>query len=364
MPAAGEAQRELPIELSGTDGTLRLGGTDSADEFQLKGVNWFGAEGALDRVPYGLDVHSIGWYARLLRRHGFNAVRLFFVHAAVLANRPIPAVSAAREAQLVAEPAMRGLLYVDMLGYVAAQLHAHGLVVVLAAHRLTPSAYPGGPKSGLWYNDDVPIGEVRRSWLHLAARLCAAGRGANIVGVDLQNEPFASGWGSADAAVDWRRGAEQLGAHIHGLCPRWLVLVEGVGQTPGAMGARRGDNDYMFWGENLIGAGRYPVNLPDQSKLVYSPHLYGPDFSHGTMPYFHTAWPDFDDGLPWIWEKHFGYLTGARTDAMLAVGSPHTIRVWACAAMPSHACAAMPSFRAPRVLPWRSCGGCRVHPSV
>ena len=31
----------------------------------------------------------------------------------------------------------------------------------------------------------------------------------------------------------------------------------------------------IWWGSNLVGARVAPVKLTDQSKLVYSPHVYG-----------------------------------------------------------------------------------------
>ena len=32
----------------------------------------------------------------------------------------------------------------------------------------------------------------------------------------------------------------------------------------------------IWWGSNLVGARVAPVRLSDQTKLVYSPHVYGP----------------------------------------------------------------------------------------
>ena len=59
-------------------------------------------------------------------------------------------------------------------------------------------------------------------------------------------------------------------------------MVEGVGYTPGAPG---GDDPGagFWWGENLVGARVAPVQLKDQSKLVYSPHVCTPLPAHGSL---------------------------------------------------------------------------------
>ena len=52
-----------------------------------------------------------------------------------------------------------------------------------------------------------------------------------------------------------------------------VTQVEGVADSPGAFGE---SNAGTFWGENLKGATKHPVQLSDPTKLVYSPHVYGP----------------------------------------------------------------------------------------
>ena len=57
----------------------------------------------------------------------------------------------------------------------------------------------------------------------------------NVFAADLQNEPHAASWGFG-RSVDWDRAAGRLGNHVLRGCPRWLVMVEGVGYKPGAPG--------------------------------------------------------------------------------------------------------------------------------
>ena len=81
-------------------------------------------------------------------------------------------------------------------------------------------------------------------------------------------------------------------------CPRWLILVQGIAD-PGQ------------WGENLSGARLHPVDLDDQSRLVYSPHLFGPSFFGGsnTLPAIYRS-TDFPSNLPAEWDALWGYLAG------------------------------------------------------
>jgi len=66
------------------------------------------------------------------------------------------------------------------------------------------------------------------------------------------NEPHAASWGFG-RATDWDRAAARLGNRVLQLCPRWLIFVEGVGNTPGAPDGDDPDAGY-WWGGNLVGA--------------------------------------------------------------------------------------------------------------
>ena len=65
----------------------------------------------------------------------------------------------------------------------------------------------------------------------------------------------------------------------------WLIMVEGVGAEPGAPGLDEPSRG-VWWGENLAGTRTAPVQLDDQTRLVYSPHTYGPGVH--MQPYLHT----------------------------------------------------------------------------
>ena len=290
--------RLMPLDLTAAPDGRLLGNGKS---FRLKGINWFGAEGRLDHAPYGLHVHPLSWYGTFLRSHGFNAVRLLFCHEAVLENKEVKATSSG-EPHVASEPKLVGMAYLDMLKHVVDGLREHGIVVALVAHRLVCST-DERDLSGMWHLAAMDIWRVKSSWDALAAKLCHSG----VVAADLQNEPYAADWGSDNPETDWHLGAADLGNHILAACPRWLIMVEGVGDKPGVWGGRRWTYGWHFWGENLQGAKRWPVQLSEPTKLVYSPHTYGPGFtSH--MPYFDTAEFWTPAGISNIWEMNFGFL--------------------------------------------------------
>ena len=182
----------------------------------------------------------------------------------------------------------------------------HGLIVLITCHRLTPTAWPG---NGLWYSKEISEAKVLESWGKMASALCDQW---NVFASDLHNEPHASSWGKG-TKLDWNKAAERIGNHVLEACPRWMIFVEGVGYTPGAKGA---DNPAMglWWGENLVGTRQSPVRLRDQSKLVYSPHVYGPAVYD--QDYFKAK--NFPRNLPAVWGSHF--LVAKQTGQPIVIG--------------------------------------------
>jgi len=116
----------------------------------------------------------------------------------------------------------------------------------------------------------------------------------NVLGIDIFNEPHALSW------KVWRDMATEAGKRILTVNPRILIFVEGVAGNNTDTGGWD-----TFWGENLVEAGRNPPGIP-KSRLVLSPHVYGPSVSY--QQYFSD--PTFPNNMPKIWDAHFGYLVG------------------------------------------------------
>jgi len=60
----------------------------------------------------------------------------------------------------------------------------------------------------------------------------------------------------------------------------------------------------IWWGENLAGAQSQPVRLSDPTKLVYSPHTYGP----GTFMQSYFSDAAFPGNLAALWRSRFAFL--------------------------------------------------------
>eukprot|EP00966_Prymnesium_polylepis_P173453 4012666-Prymnesium_polylepis.2 len=131
--------------------------------------------------------------------------------------------------------------------------------------------------------------------------------------VDLVNEPHAASWGFGRPS-DFNLAAQRLGNHILANCPRWLIFIEGVGYNPGAPGASSSEMG-IWWGGNLVGVHGAPMQLDDMSKLVYSPHVYGP--SVYVQHYFYDA--DFPRNMAGVWDAHWGFVQ-AQTGQPIVIG--------------------------------------------
>ena len=148
-----------------------------------------------------------------------------------------------------------------------------------------------------------------------------AGRYADLeffMGIDLKNEPheiFSSAdtahavWGGG-GANDWKRAAEEAAEAILDVNDNILIFVEGVGSHSGHSCTNTLYNHN--WGGNLDGMKCDPLDI-DPTKLVLSPHIYGPDVH--VQPYFSDA--SYPSNLPTAWEDLFGYLS---PDYALAIG--------------------------------------------
>ena len=258
----------------------------NGEPLRLKGATWYGSE-FHSGAPLGLDHHDLDWYLNFLRSHHFNALRLTFNHKDVLHNTPVPAHNNPFG------PSIKR--YLDVFDHIAVKAAEKGILVVMAAVRTAADAWPG---NGLWYDDEVSEINVKASWQRISNRLCHRW---NVFAADLMQEPHAASWGLGAGVTDWGHAAQRIGNSVLGHCSRWLIFVQGVGQTPGAAGMTSGG---IWKGENLHGAAQQPIHLNVPGRLVYSPHTHGP--ARYDMPYFHAH--NFPFNLRVLWEHRFAFL--------------------------------------------------------
>ena len=145
------------------------------------------------------------------------------------------------------------------------------------------------------------------AWGKLARRLCIR---QNVIMADLFNEPHSATWGDGQYGRDWGLAATRIGNLVLSHCPRWLVAVQGIQNTPEC---RWASGSTCWWGENLRPILNAPIELTLPERLVLSPHLYG----HGQQDYMGD--PDFPNNMPAVWDALWGHLP-ARTGAPIVVG--------------------------------------------
>jgi endoglucanase len=256
----------------------------------LSGVNWFGFETGTF-APHGLWARNWRDMLEQMVHAGFNAIRLPY------SNQLFDPGSVPQGIDYQLNPDLKGLQGLALMDKIVQGAGQLGLKIILDQHR--PDAYA---QSDLWYTDSVPESRWISDWVMLAQHYKG---NPTIIGADLHNEPHGPAtWGTGNPATDWRLAAERGGNAILAVNPDWLILVEGIEQY---------NNDYYWWGGNLEGAAKYPVQLSEPDKLVYSAHDYGPGVSE--QSWFQT--PNFPQDLPQLWLKHWGYLELAHQTPVL-----------------------------------------------
>jgi aryl-phospho-beta-D-glucosidase BglC (GH1 family) len=260
------SQRPLPPPLDDTFLSspsytlpLRTRGRDIIDargrRFKLSSVNWYGASDELF-VPGGLDVKHRGEIARMVRRLGFNSVRLPYADELVMKN-PVVAPHL-----LAANPDLVGRTAMDVLEAVVDALTAEGVAVIVNNH-ITSATWCCGadPCDAGWANDHLPammcrVRQTEEEWIeHWEEVMQRFVGNPLVVGVDLRNE-VRGVWGTM-TWDRWATAAERAGNRLLKMNPDWLVIVGGT----------ESQND-------LTGAGRRPVVLDVPHRVVYSAHVY------------------------------------------------------------------------------------------
>lgn len=273
------------LQLSPANGPLLCVGSNIIDQagekVYLTGVSWFGMETGTF-CPHGLWARNWQQMLDQIARTGFNTLRLPY------SNQLFDSASVPTGIDFTKNADLRGLTGIQIMDRIVVGAGQRGLKVILDRHR--PDAYAQSP---LWYTNRVSEDRWIADWVKLARRYRTE---ASVIGADLHNEPHGQAtWGDGNKATDWRLAAERAGNAILAENPDWLIIVEGIEHF---------DNDWYWWGGNLVGARKFPVRLTSPDKLVYSAHDYGPGV---TWQSWFSA-PDYPNNLPHIWQTHWAYL--------------------------------------------------------
>ncbi|CAO3434913.1 hypothetical protein [Azospirillum doebereinerae] len=258
---------------------------DSAgNSVKLTGINWFGAEGYAF-APQGLWMDSYQNHMDRMKSLDFNVIRLPFSDAMLDAGRKPTGIDYAKN------PDLKGLTSLEVFDRIIAYADKIGMKIILDHHRSGDGA--SSNENGLWYTDRYPEATMIANWKMLAQRY--AGNDA-VIGADLHNEPHgAATWGDGNTSTDWARAAERIGNAIQSVNKDWLMIVEGVEIV---------NNNWYWWGGNLLGQKNYDVDFNVGNKLVYSVHDYGPSLH--MMDWFKAS--DFPNNMPATWDRMWGNL--------------------------------------------------------
>ncbi|WP_299257263.1 cellulase family glycosylhydrolase [uncultured Aquimarina sp.] len=261
-------------------------------EVRLTGVNWFGFE-TQNYSPHGIWSRDMKSVLQQIKDLGFNTIRVPWCNemlnpsATIAINSygtdPYTGVSPMNEEETtVSKP-------IELLDIFVRWCQENDMKIVLDNHS---RAADGFLNEAVWYTPEYSEERWINDWIFIADRYKDF---SAVVAMDLNNEPHGSTWGDSNPASDWNKAAERCGNAVLAINPNVLIIVEGVGEFEG--------NSY-WWGGQLMGAKKYPVQLSNPSKLMYSAHEYGPEVSQ--QDWFTAS--NFPQNMPGLWNDNFHYL--------------------------------------------------------
>ncbi|KUF82574.1 Sulfate Permease (SulP) Family [Phytophthora nicotianae] len=295
----------------------------------IKGVNWFGMETGL-AIPFGLwenmdNGTSVYEVAAFLARNKYNSVRLPVCIKNILKNT-------APQKTLINLNTNRAInitTYMSTLQTIIQALGYRKITVMISLHTLDTKK-----SGGAWYSDELDVTEAQfLSAVDILTKNLCTSKYWNILGLDLKNEPHECSWGGA--APDWQKGASLIGNRMLKGCPNWMAFVEGIASSGTVSVGDRTDTYYDWWGGGLENAGKNPVELTTENKVVWAPHYYNTGVFPAWYLYASTGAKDesgafktyveLDDdtlrrNVEITMDKMFGYLLGVDKNSAMVMG--------------------------------------------
>lgn len=260
----------------------------------VSGISWFGCEGH-GYTFTGLNFTTVDTILNFFLQHKFNTVRIPVSVAFGLAPKDF------KPNQRFVGKGLKGKTIWEILDEVIDQAALRGLMVMLDMHTLGPQE-----ATDLWYDEQYKEADILQAWSNIMAAYSIKW---NVFALDLKNEPHGiATWGVSAPQTDYNKFYERAIAHIHTQFPNWkgLYMVEGVQYN------KETDKvtDYPFWwGGNFGGAIQHPIYVPVpevMNRVVYSPHVYGPDvYDH---PYMNVPAAELANELVKVWDSQMGWL--------------------------------------------------------
>ena len=248
---------------------------------RITGVNWFGFE-TDSFVVHGLDDRSYQDMLNQIKGLGYNTIRLPY------SNQLFDGGSVPSGIDYSKNPDLQGLQGLQLMDKIVDYATSIGLRIVLDQH-----GSDANMQSALWYTFAYPESRWISDWQMLAKHYAG---NPLVLGADLHNEPYEPAcWGCGKPAIDWQAAAERAGNAILAVNPNWLIFVEGVDCY---------NYSCYWWGGNLQGVRKHPVQLNIPHRLVYSAH----DYPATVYPEPWLKAANYPNNLPAIWDQNWGYI--------------------------------------------------------
>jgi len=287
----------------------------------LTGVNWFGYNTGTNTFD-GLWTSKLEPTVKAIADHGFNLIRVP-ISAELLLQWKGGQYPRANYNNAY-NSALNSMNSLEIWDYFLKLAEASGLKVIPDIHSAETNA--SGHNVNLWYTARITEEDFYTALEWLADRYK---NNDTIIGIDLKNEPHgkpyegdgAAIWNDSKAKNNWKYTAEKAAARVLAKNPNLLILVEGTEifpKTEAGMdfsSTNEKDYDFNWWGGNLRGVKKYPVNLGQyQNKLVYSPHDYGPTVYK--QPWFNKTYT-YDSLMADCWKDNWFYIYEDNTAPLL-----------------------------------------------
>lgn len=252
----------------------------------FRGINWFGFETGT-YAPHGLWSRNWKEIINQIKNLGFNAVRIPFCPKSIQGILP-------NSINYAKNPDLSNLSSLQILDKIVEELNNQKISILLDHHTIDCSSIPD-----LWYTSNYSESQWITDLKFIANRYKNT---EYFAGIDLKNEPKGiATWGTGNLQTDWNTAAEKAGQAVLSVNPNILIFVQGIQENPTC------STKTAHWqGGNLEPFVCTPLaeNAIPKQKLVFSPHIYGPDVY--PQPYFQST--TFPLNMPDIWNTHFGFL--------------------------------------------------------
>ncbi len=339
----------------------------------LTGVNWFGMN-CTENFPHGLWSADVDELLSSVADRGINIIR-FPVSTELLLSwmngtpyEPV-GLNAANGKDYSFNPDFCDAdgSTMDSMGIfdvIIQKCKKYGIKALVDVH--SPASHNSGHNYNLWYYDancpdadNMAVGFYSKEqittedWITSLAWLAEKYKNDDtIIAYDLKNEPHGKGqdgsvsakWDDSTDPNNWAYAATQCANAVLDANPNALILIEGVEQSLKSDSFTWGQPDSLtnspyipgWWGGNLRGVKENPVDLGSEernSKIVYSPHDYGPsvyaqtwfqkDFTTQTLldDYWYDTWAYVNDQdiAPLLIGEWGGHMDGAENQKWMTL---------------------------------------------